>query len=83
MTDKPKLKHDWHGRYVRLLLPHETKGGAIFEAGEVMLVTRNFGGLQLESVRACDTCRRKHRHRITKVSEHHVHLLPKECVPND
>jgi hypothetical protein len=81
MAQKPKLKRDWIGRYVRLLYQMETRGGSIFEEGEVMKVNDNHGGLTLEAVRACPHCRRLYRHQIRKVSMANVILLPMNYQP--
>lgn len=79
---KPKLKRDWVGRYVRLKEEIQTNGGVIFAVGEVMRVTRNFGGLQLETVGfKCKKCERGFRHRVTKVHEYSVSLLPPDWKP--
>lgn len=78
---KLKRKRDWVGRHVRLLRETRTKGGAVFEAGEVMLVTRNFGGLQLEAVIKCKYCARRHLHRVVKIPEAAVSLLPADYKP--
>ena len=77
----PRLKRDWIGRHVRLRMQMETKGGAIFEQGEVMLVADSRGGLELKSVRACDECRRRHRYSIKKIPERNVTLLPEDFKP--
>jgi hypothetical protein len=81
MAQKPRLKRDWIGRYVRLLCRLEARGGQIFEEGEVMRVEDNHGGLTLEAVRACPYCRRLYRHRIRKVSMGAVILLPMNYQP--
>ncbi len=80
---EPKLKRDWHGRYVRLKGTVETRGGIILEAGEVMRVTRNHGGLDLEAVIQCDHCNRNNRRFVRKLQERSVVLLPADFVPND
>lgn len=77
----PKLKRDWVGRHVRLHRTMETKGGTIFEKDNVMLVTRNFSGLELESVKACAECRSKCRYFIKHVRESEVTLLPEDFKP--
>ncbi len=77
------LKGDWHGRYVRLRHKFETLGGAIFPAGTVMKVTRNFGGLHLEAVAVCRRCAQLHRHRIKKIHERDVILLDADYVPDE
>jgi hypothetical protein len=46
---RPMKKGDWVGRRVRLLRPLENLASQRFEAGSVMLVTRNHGGLSLKS----------------------------------
>ena len=78
MEKKPKLKRDWVHRRVRLLRKLETKGGVIFEKDEVMVVHRNFGGLELTTLTRCPKCERGHRHYIRKVHERDVELLPEE-----
>jgi hypothetical protein len=78
MSTGPKRKKDWVGREVELIHETETKGGTIFPAGTRMRVTRNFGGLWLEAVTACEKCKLKYRHRISKVHEMDVRLLPLE-----
>lgn len=80
---KPRLKRDWEGRHVRLRRTLETKGGEIFEPGEIMLVRRNHGGLHLSAVRECAECRRRHRGYIHGVSEHDVTLLPEDYRPDE
>lgn len=77
----PRLKRDWNGRYIKLLRKIETDGGVIFLAGEVMLVTRNFGGLHLNTVHQCSKCERGFRLGIRKVPESWVTLLPKDYSP--
>jgi len=77
----PKLKRDWVGRYVRLLYQMETKGGAIFEEGEVMKVNDNHGGLTLEAIRVCSGCKRRYRHHIRRVRMADVYLLPLDYMP--
>jgi hypothetical protein len=82
-VSKPRLKRDWEGRYVRLLRPIETKGGVIFAAGEVMQVTRNFGGLHLRTIGfRCPTCERGFRRGVSKVHESTVSLLPLDWKPD-
>lgn len=73
-------KRDWVGRYVRLLRDVENKAGTIFEAGSVMRVTRNFGGLHLENVVRC-MCGQKRRDTVRGVAEIDVRLLSVEFVP--
>lgn len=75
---RPKLKRDWEGLRVRLLKEHETVGGSIFPAGTEMVVTRNFGGLHLSYVEACDKCRLKYRGRIRGIGESQVEIVGKE-----
>lgn len=72
----PALKRDWVGRRVRLLRQVVTKGGVIFEAGEVMVVTRSFGGLHLEAVALCRHCGRGRRESVKGIHENAVELLP-------
>lgn len=82
MEEKPKLKRDWEGRYVRLRHRMEVKAGIIFEAGEVMRVERNHGGLSLTGIRRCPHCERGFRHYIRGVREGDVELLPKAYQPD-
>ncbi len=77
----PKLKRDWVGRYVRLRHQKQTAGGEIFEAGEVMRVYRNYGGLWLEALFECTECARRVRGRIKKVQEYDVELIPPGFTP--
>jgi hypothetical protein len=79
----PRVKRDWEGRYVRLKRKMETKGGDVFEAGEVMRVDRNYGGLHLSVVRHCSVCKKRHRGRINRVSEDDVRLLPEDYRPEE
>lgn len=76
MSQRLKRKRDWVGRTVKLLRAMETKGGNIFPAGTLMEVRRNFGGLELTAVEACQNCKLQHRHYIKKVAERDVVLLP-------
>lgn len=78
---KPKRKRDWIGRYVRLLAKQKNGFGAIFEAGEVMYVDRNHGGLHLSAVIRCQHCARRHHYSITRVPETDVELLPVDYQP--
>jgi hypothetical protein len=78
---KPRLKRDWEGRYVRLKRKMETKGGDVFEAGEVMRVDRNYGGLHLSAVRHCSECKKRYRGHLRKVQERDVMLLPEDYRP--
>jgi hypothetical protein len=77
------LKRDWVDRHVRLKRQIENKGGTIFKEGEVMRVTRNFGGLHLEAVHGCDECRRKYRLQVKGISERDVVLLPENFKPKE
>ncbi len=77
----PKLKRDWVGRYVRLKRQMRTGHGEIFEAGEVMLVTRNYGGLQLSPLYDCKECGRRVQGWITKVWEQDVELVSGNFEP--
>jgi len=81
MAQKPKLKRDWIGRYVRLLYRLETKGGSIFEEGEVMEVEAYYRGLSLQALRTCPHCYRQNRLRICRVQEECVSLLPLDYRP--
>lgn len=75
------LKRDWEGRYVRLLRQVETRAGDIFEPGEILRVTRNYGGLHLMAVKICRDCKRKSRGYIKGVPERDVILLPADYKP--
>lgn len=81
LVSYPRLKRDWEGRHVRLRIQMETNGGEIFERGEGMQVRRNFGGLELQSVRVCKECNRRRRRIIKNVRERDVVLLPKDFKP--
>ena len=84
MTTKPplpRLKRDWEGRYVQLRTELRTKGGTIFERGEIMLVTRNHGGLHLDATIRCQHCSRRSNYKIKEVHEAEVELLPPEYTP--
>lgn len=83
MSEKLKRKSDWNGRYVMLKFDIETNGGAIFKAGDIMLVERNHGGLHLMATRNCKECGQQHRLRIIKVAERDVDLLPSGYVPEN
>ena len=77
MTEKkPRLKRDWVGRRVALRRKLVTRGGEIFEAGTVMVVKRNYGGLTLEREILCRTCSTRWRGTVKEVSEQGVDLLP-------
>lgn len=78
---KPKLKRDWIGRYVKLLYPMRTAGGTEFERGDIMRVTENRGGLNLDSAVQCPLCQRRARAYIKGVSENAVLLLPESYQP--
>ncbi len=69
-------KGEWVGRKVRLLVDVENQGGHVFAAGTVMNVTRNFGGLWLESLFFCQSCSSGRRRQISKIGESKVELLP-------
>lgn len=77
---KPKRKADWVGRKVRLLRKIETNGGSIFPAGTVMIVHRNYGGLQLKmEPQECGHCGLGFRYRsVSKVSESSVEVLEED-----
>lgn len=79
---RPKRKGDWVGRYVRLRHDLETKGGTLFQAGDVLVVTRSFGGLWLSAPVACPLCRQSYRRSIKQVPEADVELLPAGYVPD-
>ena len=72
---KPKLKRDWEGLLVQTKVELTTKDGSIFPAGARMRVSRNYGGLHLDYVEACDSCKLKHRHHIKGVRESSVVIL--------
>lgn len=80
-AERPKLKRDWVGRYVRLRHDTKTRGGTTFPAGEVMRVTRNFGGLFLSALRPCAMC--GDCRLLRGVQERDVDLLPKDWTPDD
>lgn len=83
MVKKPRLKRDWEGRYVRLKHGTQTNGGAMFSAGEVLRVDRNYGGLWLSTVRLCSECKQRRRDKINRVQERDVELLPEDYVPEE
>lgn len=83
MSYTPRLKRDWEGRYVRLLYSATTRGGAIFEAGQVLQVVKNHNGLELTTVVRCPECHRRNQDIIRGVSERDVFLLPPEYRPED
>lgn len=78
---KKMLKREWVGRYVRLKAETRTRGGAIFDAGEVMRVHRNYKGLHLDAITVCEHCGRRHQHFITGVDERKVVLLDVDFEP--
>lgn len=78
--DKPKLKRDWKGRYVRLLNDLFTRGGTTYKKGTVMRVTHSYGGLHLIREWDCPLCGNNERF-INKVREREVELLPEDYVP--
>jgi hypothetical protein len=88
---KSKFPADWPrtartgatlvGRHVRLRRRMETQGGLMFEEGEVLLITRLFGGLHLQTVKHCMACSRGRRLSITRVSPRSVELLPEGYTP--
>ena len=78
---QPKLKRDWVGRHVRLLRDMQTHGGDMFQAGTVMRVIQNRGGLKLAKVKSCPRCAAEHRERIHKVDEVDVELLHQDYEP--
>lgn len=73
--ERPKLKRDWIGRFVRLRKPMETAAGVFFEAGEVMEVYKYYRGLGLRTTCCCSECSRRYRDRIDKVAIEDVLLL--------
>lgn len=77
--DVPKRKCDWEGRKVRLKHDHQNRGGTIFRAGTVMLVTRNFGGLHLVEANVCPHCGRSDG-QIKGLCERDVELLPNDST---
>ncbi len=81
MVERPRLKRDWVGRYVRLRQAIETQGGTVFRAGEVMHVYKNHAGLGLRAVMDCPHCKRQYRMQITGVHEENVELLPEDYTP--
>lgn len=80
MTQKPRLKREWIGRYVRLLRTVKTRGGTIFLAGETLKVLNSFGGLTLLRQHVCEQCGRR-TDLVTKIAETEVELLPEDYVP--
>ncbi len=78
---KPKLKRDWVGRFVRLKRAMQTNGGTFFEAGEILEVYENWGGLKLQTIKYCPECSRRFRHTIKSVNENDVELLPEDWKP--
>lgn len=70
------LKREWVGRRVRLLQDLVNQGGFVFTAGTVMEVTRNFGGLWLESLHLCSHCLEWKKRSISKIRETRVTLFP-------
>ncbi len=70
------LKREWVGRRVRILEDLQNRGGDVFTAGTVMEVTRNFGGLWLESLHLCPACLEWKKRSIAKIRETRVTLLP-------
>jgi len=53
----------------------------MFEAGDVMEVLKNCGGLELTRVMRCHVCKRKYRDVTARVDERDVRLLPPDYVP--
>lgn len=81
MTDIPKRKRDWAGRWVRLRRTITNIGGSVFPAGSVLQVTVNHGGLRL-ATRALDTQSGCYRGlALSKVAEYEVELLPLDYHP--
>jgi excisionase family DNA binding protein len=78
----PRTKREWVGRYVRLREHIETET-AVFEAGEVMRITRRRAGLHLESLGRCQSCERKVKHGVAHVHEDSVILLPIGWKPKE
>jgi hypothetical protein len=74
--EKPRLKRDWEGRYVRLLREVKNNGGDVAQAGTVMRVTRSHGGLTLTRVAYCECCGIGTASVFRKVSERAVELVP-------
>lgn len=71
---KPRLKRDWVGR--RVMVQRKLRNGYVsILAGTVMMVRRNYSGLQLEGDH-CGKCGIAPS--ITKVPEHDVRLLADE-----
>lgn len=80
MTQKPRLKREWIGRYVRLLRNVKTRGGTIFLAGETLKVLNSYGGLTLLRQHVCEHCGRR-TDIVTKIAEREVELLPEDYIP--
>lgn len=78
MEPAPKLKSEWVGRRVRLLQTSTNVAGFVFPQGTVMEVTRNFGGVWLESLFLCGSCSTGRKHAISKIPESRVELLPRD-----
>lgn len=79
MVPKPKLKRDWIGQKVRLLVQIETRGGEIFRPGEVLTVYGYYRGLDLRSLGQCPACTRSRWLHAARVSESSVELLPEDA----
>lgn len=72
----PKLKREWVGRHVRLLRPMQTGAGVMLGAGTVCVVEASHGGCDLRKADVCPHCQCGHTHRIRKVPECDLELLP-------
>lgn len=75
---RPKLKRDWVGLIVVLDRQIENGRGEIFDKGRRMKVTRSFGGLHLEDIEVCATCKARYRRTVNRVSESSVTIVGRE-----
>jgi hypothetical protein len=66
---------------VRLKRELTNGAGGIFPAGALMVVTRNFGGLNLSRIEACPKCHSVGWQEVHRVSEEKVDLLPEGFEP--
>ena len=70
------------GQYVRLRRELETNGGVMFAPGTVMLITKKYNGLWLESLgRPCPTCGIGKKERIGNVAITDVDVLAEGYDP--
>lgn len=71
---RPKLKRDWKGLTVRLVREIQNHDD-IFDAGTLMHVRDNYGGLRLVQITKCDHCGCGEKRWINKVSESDVVIV--------